>query len=278
MVGISGTGGGFKRFTRRETDINDASRPIKSSEIEACKENNIDFIELPVAYDALAVVVNAENDWVDYLTVTELKKMWEPEVQGKTITWADIRSGWPQEKINLFGPGVDSGTFEYFTEAIVGEAGKSRGDYIASEDDNVLVQGILQDKYALGYFGVAYYLENQDTLKAVAIDNERDEDGKGPFEPTPENVLQGTYQPLARPLFFYVSTKSLERKEVQDFVTFYLENAPSLVQEVGYIPLPDEAYELALKRLQAKKTGSIFGGKGATPGVSIQELLEKETE
>ncbi len=276
MVGISGTGGGFKKFSRGETDINDASRPIKSSEIEACKGNNIDFVELPVAYDALAVVVNNQNNWVDYLTVSELKKIWEPEAQGKSFTWADLRAGWPKEKINLFGPGVDSGTFEYFTEAVVGEAGKSRGDYIASEDDNVLVQGIAQDKYALGYFGVAYYLENQDTLKAVLIDNEKDEDGKGPFAPTPENVLQGTYQPLARPLFIYVSAKSLAREEVQKFVTFYLENARSLAQEVGYVPLPERAYELALERLKARKTGSIFGGKGATPGVSIEELLERE--
>lgn len=273
-VGISGTGGGFKRFVRGETDINNASRPIKASEIEACQANGIEFIELPIAFDALAVVVNKENDWVDYLTVAELKKIWEPEAQGKSMKWSDIRPGWPDQPITLFGPGVDSGTFEYFTEAIVGEAGKSRGDYVASEDDNVLVQGVSQDKYALGYFGFAYYLENQDILKAVPIKV----GDKEPVLPAPENVENGTYQPLSRPLFIYVNLKSAERDEVVKFVEFYLQNAADLVQEVGYVPLPKRAYELALERFRKRLTGSVFGGHGATVGVSIEEILEKESQ
>ncbi|MGQ9473415.1 MAG: PstS family phosphate ABC transporter substrate-binding protein [Candidatus Caldatribacteriaceae bacterium] len=273
VVGISGTGGGFKKFTRGETDISDASRPIKSSEIEAAKANGIEYIELPVAFDAIAVVVNRENDWIDSITVEELKKIWEPEAQGKVTMWSDIFPEWPKEKITLFGPGVDSGTFEYFTEAIVGEAGKSRGDYIASEDDNVLVQGVSQNKYALGYFGLAYYMENQDVLKAVAIDN-----GNGPVEPLPEHVMDNTYQPLARPLFIYVSKKSAEREEIERFVNFYLENANTLAKEVGYVPLPNSAYELAKRRFAERKIGSVFGGKGATPGISIEEILQREGE
>ncbi|MCS7241570.1 MAG: PstS family phosphate ABC transporter substrate-binding protein [Candidatus Caldatribacterium sp.] len=273
-VGISGTGGGFKRFARGETDISNASRPIKASEIEACQANGIDFIELPIAFDAIAVVVHPENDWVDYLTVEELKKMWEPEAQGKALRWSDIRPGWPDKPITLFGPGVDSGTFEYFTEAIVGEAKKSRGDYVASEDDNVLVQGVSQDKYALGYFGLAYYIENQDILKAVPI---KKGDGD-PVLPTPENVEKGLYQPLSRPLFIYVNAKSAEREEVARFVEFYLKNAPQLVKEVGYVPLPQKAYELALERFTKRVTGTVFGGRGATVGVSIEELLKKEAQ
>lgn len=271
VVGISGTGGGFKKFTRGETDISDASRPIKSSEMEAAQQNGIEYIEIPVAFDALAVVVNKENDWAKSMTVEELKKLWEPE--SKVMMWSDIRPEWPKEKITLFGPGVDSGTFEYFTEAIVGEAGKCRGDFVASEDDNVLVQGVSQDKYALGYFGVAYYVENQDVLNAVAIDS-----GNGPVEPLPENVINNTYRPLARPLFIYVNKKSAEREDVARFVEFYLQHAAELAEEVGYVPLPEKAYELARKRFAERKTGSVFGGKGATPGVSIEEILQREVE
>lgn len=270
-VGISGTGGGFKRFVRGEIDINNASRPISSTEAEACKTNGIEYIELPVAFDAIAVVVHPENTWVDYLTVEELKKLWEPEAQGKVLFWDQIRLGWPHEKITLFGPGVDSGTFDYFTEAIVGKAKKSRGDYIASEDDNVLVQGISQDKYALGYFGLAYYLENQDILKVVPIDS-----GKSFVTPSIENILQGLYQPLSRPLFIYVNRKSAEKEEVEKFVTFYLENVSQIVQEVGYVPLPEKAYQLALERFQKRITGSLFGERGAIVGVSIEKLLSLE--
>ncbi|MCX7667437.1 MAG: PstS family phosphate ABC transporter substrate-binding protein, partial [Atribacterota bacterium] len=221
VVGISGTGGGFKKFVRGEIDISDASRPIKASEAEAAQQSGIEYIEIPVAFDALAVVVNRDNNWATSMTVEELKKIWEPE--SKVTMWSDIRPEWPQEKITLFGPGVDSGTFEYFTEAVVGEAGKSRGDFVASEDDNVLVQGVSQDKYALGYFGVAYYIENQDILRAVAIDS-----GNGPVEPLPENVINNTYRPLARPLFIYVNKKSAEREEVASFVEFYLQHAAEL--------------------------------------------------
>ncbi|MDI3531228.1 MAG: phosphate transport system substrate-binding protein [Candidatus Atribacteria bacterium] len=278
VVGISGTGGGFKRFCRGETDINDASRPIKASEIELCKENGIEYIELPIAFDGIAVVVNPANDWVDYLTVEELKKIWEPEAQGKVLYWSDIRPEWPKEKITLFGPGVDSGTFDYFTEAIVGEAGASRGDFIASEDDNVLVQGVSRDKYALGYFGFAYYLENQDVLKVVPIDDGVAENGEGPIEPTFETISKGLYQPLSRPLFIYVNKASADREEVQKFVHFYLENAKWLVEEIGYVALPDSAYELALKRFEERKTGTVFGGQGAKIGVSIEELLQMEGE
>ncbi|MEO0207753.1 MAG: PstS family phosphate ABC transporter substrate-binding protein [candidate division WOR-3 bacterium] len=271
-VGISGTGGGFKKFCRGETDISNASRPIKESEIENCKKNGIEFIELPIGYDALTVVVNPQNDWVDYFTVEELKRIWEPEAQGKITKWNQIRNNWPDAPLNLFGPGVDSGTFDYFTEAIVGKEDASRGDYTSSEDDNVLVVGVANDKYALGYFGFAYYIQNKDKVKAVPIDN-----GSGPVEPTYENVINGTYQPLSRPLFIYVNKKSYtEKPHVKKFVDYYITNVKDLIDDVGYIPLPDEVYELAKKRLENGITGSVFKGKGSTPGVKITDLLKME--
>jgi phosphate transport system substrate-binding protein len=242
-VGVSGTGGGFKRFVVGEIDISDASRPIKEEEIEKAKQNGIEFIELPVAYDGITVVVNKENDWVDSLTIEELKKIWSPD--SKVTKWSDIRPGWPEQRINLYGPGTDSGTFEYFTEAVNGKAGESRFDYTASEDDNVLVQGVSQDKYALGYFGFAYYLENKDRLKAVKIDS-----GTGPVEPTMETIREGTYKPLSRPIFIYVSKKSLERPEVKEFVKFYMENAGKLASEVGYVPMAENVYEDNLAKLK----------------------------
>ena len=223
-VGISGTGGGFKKFCAGEIDISDASRPIKLSEVEICVDNNIKYVELPVAYDGIAVVVNPKNDWVDHLTVKELKKIWEPAAQGKIKKWNQIRPNWPDKEIHLFGAGADSGTYDYFTEAIVGKEHSSRGDFTASEDDNVLVQGISSDQYALGFFGVAYYQENKDRLKLVPIDDENDANGKGPVLPEYDNVVKGTYQPLARPIFIYVSIKSANRPEVQRFVDFYLKN------------------------------------------------------
>lgn len=277
-VGISGTGGGFKKFGLGETDISDASRPIKPSEVELCKENGIEYIELPVAYDGLAVIVNPKNTWVDYMTVKELKKIWEPSAQGKVTRWNQIRPNWPDKEIHLFGPGVDSGTYDYFTEAVVGKGGASRGDFTASEDDNVLVQGIATDVKALGFFGVAYYEHNKDRLRLVPIDDEKPENGDGPILPEYENVLKGTYQPLARPIFIYVSKKSAERPEVQKFVEFYMKNAAELSKEVGYIALPDEAYELALKRFEKRMVGSVFGGKGSQIGVNIEELLQKEAQ
>ncbi|OFY62216.1 MAG: protein sphX [Bacteroidetes bacterium RBG_13_42_15] len=244
-IGISGTGGGFKKFGRGETDISDASRPIKQSEIDLCTENNIHYIDLTVAYDGLAVLINPKNDWVDHFKLEELKKLWEPDAQGKILKWSQIRPEWPDEEIHLYGPGVASGTYDYFTEAVVGEAGSSRGDFTASEDDNVLVQGIATDKYGLGFFGLAYYEENQDKLKLVAVDG-----GDGPVLPNLETVSNGTYQPLSRPLFIYLNSVAGKRKEVQEFIRFYLENAPQLSKEVGYVPLEDDKYQLEKDKLE----------------------------
>jgi len=236
-IGVSGTGGGFKKFSRGETNISDASRPIKDKEIAACKENNINYIELEVAYDGLAVLVNPENDWVDNFTVEELNKIWEPAAQGVIMKWNQIRPEWPNEEIHLFGPGVASGTYDYFTEAIVGKSGSSRGDFTASEDDHVLVQGIAGDKYSLGFFGLAYYAENKDKLILIGVNN-----GEEVVKPTLETVSNGSYRPLSRPLFIYVNSTSVKSKEVVEFVNFYLDNAGELSKDVGYIPLPAENY------------------------------------
>jgi phosphate transport system substrate-binding protein len=271
-VGISGTGGGFKKFCNGETDISNASRPIKESEAELCKQNGIEYIELPVAFDGLAVMVNPKNDFVECLTVEELKKIWEPEAEGKITNWNQVREGFPNRPLNLYGPGTDSGTYDYFTQAIVGKEGASRGDFLPSEDDNVLVQGIAGDENALGFFGLAYYEENQDKLKLVAIDG-----GNGCVLPSLETVSNGTYQPLSRPLFIYVNRARVDEKdEISAFVAFYLKNAPTLVKEVGYIPLTPEIYELAQKRYDNRVTGSIFEGQGSTVGVSLADLLAKE--
>ncbi|MDH5396634.1 MAG: PstS family phosphate ABC transporter substrate-binding protein [Cyclobacteriaceae bacterium] len=237
-IGVSGTGGGFKKFSRGETDISDASRPIKESEAAACKENNIEYLELAVAYDGLAVVINPGNDWVDQFTLEELKKLWEPAAQGNILRWSQIRDGWPDEEIHLFGPGIASGTYDYFTEAIVGKSGESRGDYTASEDDNVLVQGIAGDKFGLGFFGLAYYEENKDRLRLVPVDN-----GQAVVSPSLETVKDGSYSPLSRPLFIYVNNTGAARPEVKAFIDFYLDNAGALAAEVGYIPLPQEEYQ-----------------------------------
>lgn len=275
-VGISGTGGGFKKFCAGETDVSDASRPIKPTEVELCKQNGIEYIELPIAYDGLAVLVNPKNDWATCMTVAELKTLWEPEAQGKITKWSQIRTGWPDKEIHLYGAGVDSGTYDYFTEAIVGKEHSSRGDYQSSEDDNVIVQGIASDANALGFFGVAYYQENKDKLKLVGIDDGKHDNGKGCILPTAENVEKGLYQPLARPIFIYVSKKAAGRPEVQAFVKFYTEHGASLVSEVGYIPLPADAYKLAQARFEKRTVGSMFGGKGSQVGVTITDLLKKE--
>lgn len=269
-VGISGTGGGFKKFLNRETDISNASRPIKPSEQELADKNGVTYIELPVAFDGLSVLVNPQNDWVDSLTVEELKKIWEPG--SKVKRWSDIRPNWPNEEVKLFGAGHDSGTFDYFTEAINGEEGAARADFMASEDDNVLVTGIAGDKYALGFFGFAYYEENQDKLKLVAIDA-----GSGPVLPSAQTIVDGTYKPLSRPIFIYVRSDVADRPEVQEFVRFYLSEAKNLVREVGYIPLTDELYDLALKRFEQRVTGSIFAGKGSQVGVRLDDLLKAES-
>ncbi|HEY1114209.1 MAG TPA: PstS family phosphate ABC transporter substrate-binding protein [Chitinophagaceae bacterium] len=267
-VGVSGTGGGFKKFARGETDISNASRPIKSSEIEACQEAGISFIELPVAYDGLAVVVSPSNNFVDFLTVEELKKMWEPAAQKRITSWKHIRSSFPDVPLRLYGAGTSSGTYDYFTEAIVGEAKSSRGDYTASEDDNVLVQGVSSDKGALGYFGLAYYEENKSKLKLVPVDG-----GKGPVLPTDSTVRTGVYAPLSRPEFIYVKVQSAGLPHVQDFIRFYMEQAPALVKEVGYVPLPAEAYRLSYQRFTNKVTGSMFTEK-STVGADLIKLLQ----
>ena len=271
-VGISGTGGGFKKFCRGETDIANASRPILKKEMDDCAKAGIRYYEMPIAYDALTVMVNPQNAFIKSMSVAELKKIWEPGAQGKINSWKDVNPAWPDQKIKLYGAGSDSGTFDYFTEAIVGKAKSSRGDYTASEDDNVLVQGISGDKGALGYFGFAYYIENQKKLKAVAIDG-----GKGPVAPTPENVDNGSYQPLSRPIFIYVSEKSLEKPEVKEFVEFYMKSAAPLVKEVKYIPLPAKAYTGNLEHLAKKKLGTVFGGQNEV-GLTIEQLMKREAQ
>ena len=265
-VGISGTGGGFKKFCRGEVDISGASRPIKEKEIKFCQEKGIRYIEIPVAYDGLAVIVNPKNTWTSTITVVELKKLWEPAAQKKILRWNQIRPDWPNQEIHLFGPGVDSGTFDYFTEATVGKSQASRGDFTASEDDNVLVQGIATDKFALGYFGLAYYEENKNRLKLVGVDA-----GEGAVFPSGKTVENGTYY-LARPLFIYVSEASLERSAVQKFVDFYLEEGPALANEVGYISLPKELRTRVTKRFNNRQLGSLYED-GATVGKSLAVLL-----
>ncbi|MFN2223133.1 MAG: PstS family phosphate ABC transporter substrate-binding protein [Candidatus Promineifilaceae bacterium] len=270
-IGVSGSGGGFKKFCKQETAVSNASRPIKASEVKLCAENGVEYIELPVAYDGIAVVVHKDADWVDHMTVEELKKLWSPEAQGKITKWNQIRTDWPDKEIHLFGPGVDSGTYDYFTEAIVGKEHSSRGDFTSSEDDNVLVQGIATDPGALGFFGLAYYTENRDKLKVVPI-----EGGGGPIAPSLQTVGDGSYQPLSRPLFVYVNKQAAERKEVQAYIAYFLNQGRPLVKEVGYIPLPDRAYQLAQERFDRRITGSVFGGKGAQVGVTVEELLNKQ--
>ena len=272
-VGISGTGGGFKKFVRGEIDVADASRPILAEEMAQAKTNGIEYIELPIAFDALAVVVNPQNNWVTSMTVEELKKVWEPDAQGKITHWNQIRPEWPNEKIVLFGAGADSGTFDYFTEAIVGKSKASRGDFTASEDDNVLVQGVEGNKFALGYIPYAYFAPHSTRMKAVAIQWTKNK-VQEPVLPSPDNVIAGTYNPLSRPLFIYVSRKSLDKPEVKEFVQFYLANVKTLATEVKYVPLTDPAYQMATGRLQAMQVGSGFGGHPEV-GLPIEELLKR---
>ncbi|MCX8001487.1 MAG: PstS family phosphate ABC transporter substrate-binding protein [Anoxybacillus mongoliensis] len=249
-VGLSGTGGGFEKFTKGETDFSNASRPIKEEEKKAAEQNGIQFEEFQIAFDGLSVLVNKDNDWVDYLTVDELKKIFTSgAVNGDDkVKWSDIRPEWPNEEIKLFSPGHDSGTFDYFDEVILDGQPLNKTAQL-SEDDNVLVQGIAGDKNALGYFGFAYYIENKDKLKAVPIDN-----GNGPVEPTHETIQSGEYAPLSRPLFTYVNVKSLKEKaQVYDFAKFLLENGAEFVEEVGYVALPEEQYQEQLKKLEGLK-------------------------
>jgi phosphate transport system substrate-binding protein len=274
-VGISGTGGGFQKFCRDEIDISDASRPISASEVEACAKTGVEFIELPIAYDGIAITVSPKATWADKITVAELKTIWAPEAQGKVKKWNQVRPGWPDREIHLFGAGVDSGTFDYFTEAINGKAKASRGDFTSSEDDNVLVQGISNDELALGFLPFAYYEENSTRLKLVAVDDEKADNGAGPIAPGPDTIRTGTYQPLSRPVFIYVSRKAAERPEVQKFVEFYMANADKLVREVNYVGLGDAAYTMVGDRFAKRTTGSVFSGVN-TVGVTIDQLLSKE--
>ena len=273
-VGISGTGGGFKKFCRGETDISDASRPILAREMEECRKAGIQYIELPVAYDALTVVVNPKNEWIKSITVAELKKMWEPAAQGKVLRWQQVNSAWPDHPLKLFGAGADSGTFDYFTEAINGRSKASRGDFTAAEDDNILVQGVARDANGLGYFGYAYYFENKDKLKALPIINPKT--GKAVL-PSVESVVDGSYQPLARPIFIYVNAKAVERPEIREFVQYYMKHADALIREVKYIPLPAKAYAANLEMLDKKVVGTKFGGENKV-GLTIEELLKLEAK
>lgn len=270
-VGIAGTGGGFKRFCRGETDISNASRPILKEEMDACRAAGVRYIELPVAFDALTVVVNPQNTWVKNLTPADLKKMWEPSAQGRITRWNQVRPEWPDAPLMLFGPGADSGTFDYFTEAVTGKSKASRGDFTASEDDNVLVQGVENNRNALGYFGYAYYIAHKDKMRAVAIQNSA---GKAVL-PSIEAVIDGSYEPLSRPLFIYVREAAAQRPEVREFIDFYLTEGAELAKEVGYVPLPEKAYQLARKHFSERKLGSVFGGVPEV-GVTIEALLARE--
>ena len=270
-VGISGTGGGFKKFCRGETDVSNASRPILKGEMADCAKAGIEYIELPVAFDALTVVINPKNTFIKQLTVAELKKMWEPAAQGKVMTWNQVNPAWPNQPLKLFGAGADSGTFDYFTEAINGKSKASRGDFTASEDDNVLVQGVSRDINALGFFGFAYYAENKNKLKSVPI---AEKEGKPAVEPSEKTVIDGTYQPLARPIFIYVNAKSMAKPEVKEFVHYYLSQGAKLSKEVKYVPLPERIYKAGLERLNKMQKGTVFAGH-ADVGVKIDDLFAR---
>lgn len=273
-VGISGTGGGFKKFCRGETDISNASRPILKKEMEDCKAAGVEYYELPVAFDALTVVMNPKNSFLKQITVEELKKIWEPAAQGKVTRWNQVNPAWPDAPIKLFGAGADSGTFDYFTEAINGKSKASRGDFTASEDDNVLVQGVSQDVNAIGYFGYAYYAENQARLKAVPIVEKA---GKPAVTPSEKSVLDGSYQPLSRPIFVYVNVKSMAKPEVKEFIEYMMKETPKIAKEVKYVPLPPKAYTLNLEHLAKGKKGTVFGGTSEV-GVTIDELMAREAK
>lgn len=272
-VGISGTGGGFRKFCRGETDVQGASRPILAQEMQACRVAGIRYFELPICYDALTVAVSARNEWLRRITLDELKKLWEPAAQGTITRWSQINARWPDEPLTLFGAGSDSGTFDYFTEAIVGRAKYSRGDYTGSEDDNVLVRGIADDTRALGYLPFAYYYANTSRLRAVEI---VDREGRAVL-PSIENVRNGSYQPLSRPLFIYVSEKSAQRPEVKEFVNFYLANGAPLIDEVKYLPLPQAIYDIAARHFREGTVGTAFAGVPEV-GLTVEALLAREKE
>jgi phosphate transport system substrate-binding protein len=274
-VGISGTGGGFQKFCRGETDISNASRPIRPAEIEACKTAGVEYIEVPIAYDGLAIVVNPRNTWATTITVDELKTLWAPEAQGKITRWNQVRAAWPNREIRLFGAGVDSGTYDYFTEATVGKEGASRGDFTSSEDDNVIVQGVGSDELALGFLPLAYVEANRDKLKIVPVEDGKADNGAGPITPSAQTVRDGTYQPLSRPLFVYISRKAADRAEIQQFVSMFFDRT-DLVKEVGYIELTPQIYDLARKHFADRKTGTAFGEGGSQVGMTLEALLARE--
>ncbi|HEY5619927.1 MAG TPA: PstS family phosphate ABC transporter substrate-binding protein [Vicinamibacterales bacterium] len=274
-VGISGTGGGFQKFCRGETDVSNASRPIRPAEIEACQKAGLEYIEVPIAYDGIAIVVNPKNSWANNITVAELKTLWAPEAQGKVTRWNQVRASWPNREIRLFGAGVDSGTYDYFTEATVGKEGASRGDFTSSEDDNVIVQGVASDELALGFLPLAYVEENRERLKIAPVDNGKPDDGAGPITPSAETVRNGSYQPLSRPLFIYVARKAADRPEVQQLVEMFFSRS-DLVREVGYIELTPQIYELARKHFADRKVGTAFGEGGSQVGMTLEALLAKE--
>ncbi|MBW4446470.1 MAG: PstS family phosphate ABC transporter substrate-binding protein [Spirirestis rafaelensis WJT71-NPBG6] len=269
-VGISGTTGGFKKFCEGKTDISDASRPILKEEIAVCQKRGVKYIELPIAFDALTIVVNPKNDWANDITIAELKKIWEPTAQGKITKWNQIRSSWPDKPLNLYGPDKDSGTYDYFMEAIKDESKTTRNDYTSNKDDNMLVKGVSQDPNGLGYFGFAYYEANTTQLKALAVDS-----GKGSTMPSPQAMAKNLYQPLTRPLFIYINYHSAQVKpEVKEFVDFYLAKAPKLVNQVGYIPLSEEVYHLDLVQFNQGEVGTVFNGV-AELNLTLAEVLRK---
>lgn len=271
-VGISGTGGGFKKFCRGETDVQNASRPILAGEMKDCRAAGVQYVELPVAFDALTVVVHKDNPLKD-ISIDDLKKMWEPAAQGKIMRWKDANPAFPDLPLQLFGAGADSGTFDYFTEAVTGKAKSSRGDFTASEDDNVIVQGVSRSRNALGFFGYAYYEENKDKLRALSVSWK----GGKAVEPTAANVLNGSYQPLSRPIFIYVNAKSLAKPEIRAFAEFYMKNASKLVSEVKYVPLPAKAYEYNLAALQKGRIGTKMGGENKV-GLTVEQLMALEAK
>jgi phosphate transport system substrate-binding protein len=275
-VGVSGTRGGFRKFCAGNVDVTGASRAITNDEVELCAKGGVEYIELPIAYDALAVVVNAKNSWASDITTAELKKIWEPAAQGQILKWSQVREGWPDKELHLFGAGLDSGTYDYFTHAIVGQEHSSRQDFTASEDDNLLLQKLEKDELALGFFGYAYFHKSEGRLKALSVDDGNAANGAGPVAPSPDAVRSGIYQPLSRPLFIYVAKSALQRREVVLFVDYYLAKGAKHVERTGYVPLPERAYVWAQKRVVARTTGSIFGAGGALVGMSIEQLLRQQ--